>query len=361
MASGVAREAIIYGAGMSGLVAACNLARNGCAVLVREKEESFGGSRAFNPSTHVTPLDLAATSDYIGIDISPAFHPVDSISLYLHDVHVALPAAGSYAVERSSRPSSLDALLYEACLEAEVEFEFNRPLRAEELADLPPATIIACGLEPEAYEYLGIPHLTWYGWMARGETDRSGYAWLWLDEGITEYGYASFCNGLFYNLLHSYGREVDGECLERYRDFMRRMEGVDHEDWEYVSGAVPLAVPDNPRLVRNGLIMCGTMSGAMDPLMGFGISGALVSGKVAAMAVGDREAAEVEFARFVRNFAAVHRFKHEVWYGLRARVDILEDVVRILGPEITARLLAEGIRRGRKSSAIPGFSPVSCS
>jgi flavin-dependent dehydrogenase len=346
---------------MSGLVAAANLAGEGCAVLVREREATFGGSRIFNPSTHVTPLDVAATSDYIGIDISSVFHPVESISLYLHDLEIPLPAAGAYAVERSSRPSSLDALLYEACLEAGVEFEFGRELAGEDLEALPPETIIACGLNPEAYDYLGVPHIYWHGWMSRGETDRSGSAWIWLDECITEYGYISFCNGIYYDLLFSYGREVDGECLERYRDFMRRVEGTDHAEWEHVSGAVPLAAPDNPRIFHRGLIMCGTISGAMDPFMGFGISGALVSGKVAAMAVGDRERAEEEFLRFTRNFAAVHRFKHEVWYGLRSRVDLLEDLARTLGPELSLRFIAEGIRRGRKKSAIPGFSPVSCS
>lgn len=354
------KEVIIYGAGMSGMVAACNLARDGFAVLVREKEAGFGGSRIYNPSTHVTPLDVKATSEYTGIDISPAFHPVDSISFYLHDFRIALPTAGGYAVERSSRPTSLDALLYESCLEAGVEFEFERPLRREELAGLPPGTIIACGLNPEAYGYLDIPCGTWYGWMSRGETDKSSYAWIWLDECITEYGYISFCNGIYYDLLFSYGRDVDRECLEKYRDFMQRLEGMDHEDWEYVNGAVPLAAADNPQLVRQGLIMCGTISGSMDPFMGFGISGALVSGKVAAMAVTDREKAQEEFDRFNHNFAAVYRFKNELWYELRSRVDLLEGIARVLGPERSLRLLAEGIRKGRKSSAIPGFSPLSC-
>lgn len=353
-------EVIVYGAGMSGMVAAWNLAREGFRVVVREKEDSFGGSRTFNPSTHVTPLDLQATSEYVGMDITPAFHRVESISLYLHRLRVPLPAAGAYAVERSSRPSGLDALLYGRCLEAGVEFEFGRPLRREELESLPQGTIIACGLNPEAYQYLGIPSLVWEGWMSRGESEREGYAWIWLDESITEYGYASFCNGLYYNLLFSYGRSVDREALRRYREFMLAAEDTDHEDWEYVKGVVPLAVPDNPHLFHNGFILCGTISGAMDPLMGFGISGALVSGKVAAMAVTEPERAEEEFSRFTRNFAAVHRFKHHVWYKLRSRVDLLEGLAETLGPELSLRLLAEGIRRGRKSSAIPGFSPVSC-
>lgn len=354
------KEVLIYGAGMSGLVAAYNLAVEGFAVTVRDREPGFGGSKIFNPSTHVTPLDLGATSEYISIDISPAFHPVESIPLYLHDFRVPIPAAGSYAVERSSRLSSLDALLYEKCLEVGVEFEFDSALEKEDLEGLPPGTIIACGLNPEAYRILDIPYAAWYGWMSRGESDRDAYAWIWLDECITEYGYISYCNGIYYDLLFSYEKEVGGDCLERYRDFMRRCEDTDHDDWEYVSGAVPLVAEDSPRLVRRNLIMCGTISGAMDPFMGFGISGALVSGKVAAMAVTDRGKAEEEFARFNRNFASVYRFKHDVWYRLRDRVDLLEELARLLGVELSERLIAAGIRRGRRSSAIPGFSPVSC-
>ena len=358
-----AGEVLVYGAGMSGMVAAVNLAREGYAVVVREAEDGFGGSRAFNPSTHTTPLDLAATSEYIGIDISDAFHPVTALSVYLHDLKIDAPAYMSYHVERSSRPQSLDALLYQECVEAGVRFEFSRPLQKEELDSLPDRTVIACGLNASAYDYLEIPYEHWWAWMARGEgdPDRDGFAWIWLDECINEYGYISFCNGIYYNLLFSYGAEVGRDALDRYLGFMSRAEGMEEDGWDYVHGVAPVLLPDNPSLTRGRFIMCGTISGCIDPFMGFGISGGLVSGKVAATAVSDMQKGEQEFARFTRNFARVHRFKHEVWYGLRERVDIFEDVANVLGPERTIGLLIDGLRHGRKTSAIPGFSPMSCS
>jgi hypothetical protein len=76
--------------------------------------------------------------------------------------------------------------------------------------------------------------------------------------------------------------------------------------------------------------------------------------------VDDVGKAQEEFERFTRNFARVYRFKHDFWYNLRARVDLLEGLSEILGPERTVNLLKEGLRKGRKSSAIPGFSPLSC-
>lgn len=353
------RETVIYGAGMSGMVAAYNLAREGHDVIVREQEGSYGGSGVFNPSTHTTPLDLEKTSEFIGMDISPAFQSVSSLFLYLHDFRIVVPVLGAYHVERSSRPESLDSLLYGMCLEAGVRFEFGRPLERGEVAALAPGTIIACGLNPPAYDMLGVPYIDWYAWQCRGEQENENRAWIWMDECINEYGYISYCNGIYYNLLFSYGREVDEAALERYRDFMRRAEGLEFDGWEYVHGAASAATADNPALLRNGLIMCGTMSGCLDPFMGFGISGALISGKIAATAVTQPEKAREEFDRFNRNFAKVFAFKHGFWYKLRERVDLLEGLAKILGPERSARLVIEGIKQGRKNSAIPGFSLLS--
>ncbi|HEY5531257.1 MAG TPA: NAD(P)-binding protein [Candidatus Anoxymicrobiaceae bacterium] len=354
------REVLIYGAGMSGMVAAYILAVEGHPVLVRDQEPAYGGSRVFNPSLHTTPLDVQATSEYIGIDITPVFVPVSALSIYLHDLEVPAPVVMSYHVERSSRPQSLDTLLYNKCIDAGVKFEFDTPLLKEDVRKLEPGTIIACGLNQPAYDYLEVPYMDWYAWMATGEAESDPYAWIWLDECINEYGYISFANGIYYNLLFAYGQEIPREGLDRYLSFMKRVRDMEEHDWEYVHGVAPVTSPDNPQLMRKGLIMCGTISGSIDPFMGFGISGALVSGKVAAIAVTDKEKALEEFERFNRNYARAYEFKHDFWYDLRARVDLLEDMARILGTERTIKMMIEGLKKGRKSSAIPGFSPLSC-
>jgi len=45
---------------------------------------------------------------------------------------------------------------------------------------------------------------------------------------------------------------------------MVRNEEIEHDNWEYVSGAVPLDSPDNPRLFWKGTFLCGTVSGARE-------------------------------------------------------------------------------------------------
>lgn len=350
----------IYGAGMSGLVAAINLAREGYSVTVHDSEAGYGGSREYNPSTHVTPIDPVRTSEYIGIDVTGAFHQVSRpIPFYFHDTKVVIPADGFYAVERGDRETSLDTLLYGECLELGVDFAFGSPLSKEGLGSLPPNTIIACGLTPSAYEMLDLPSLRWYGWVSRGESGVSDYAWIWWDECISEYGYFSSVNDYYFDLLFS-TRKVGRECLRKYSHFMVRNEGIEHSDWEYVSGVVPLGSPDSPRLFLGDNILCGTMTGAMDPMFWFGISGALVTGKVAATAVTDRESALREFEGFTRMFRYFYRIKNSVWYPyLRPKVGRIEHLLNAVGPSranLMNSRLAGQVDKGRlKIELVPGF------
>ncbi len=361
------KEATIYGAGMSGLIAAIDLAKNGYEVVVHDREKGFGGDSLYNPSTHTTPIDVERTSQYIGIDLSPAFHRLKRCPFYFHDTvfNPPLQIMDLYTVERGNRPSSLDSLLYKQAQKLGVRFEFDSPLRREDLSSLPPNTIVACGLTPSVYEMLDIPYRRFYGWVSRGEIGFSDVSWIWVNEVISEYGYLSSCNNYYFNLLFSI-RHIDRAALEKYKEFMVRREGVEHEDWEYISGAVPMGNPANPRLFHNGLIMCGTISGAMDPFFWFGILGALVSGKVAAMAIYDRPKAQGDFERFNSGFRRGYFFKHQVWYRIRPHVSLMEHPLKtayalgLMKPEIISALFAEGLKRGLKGPFnVPGFSSLS--
>ena len=334
------KEVTIYGVGMSGLVAAINLAREGYRVIVHDIEDGYGGSRIYNPSTHVTPIDVEKTSEYIGIDVGPVFHKIRECPAYFHETKVYWPVYEVYGVERGDRPSSLDTLLYKECLELGVEFEFSSPLREEDIPNLQRgSTIIACGLIPKAYRMMGVPFLTVYMWISRGEAPFTDYAWLWFDESITEYGYLSAVNHYYFDLLFSFGRRQRQDSLDRYKDFMVRNQGIEHDNWDFQTGAVPLATRDNYRLFRDGLIMCGTMSGAIDPFMGFGISGALVTGKVAARAVSDPEGAQREFDRFLRGFRKSYYIK-EMWrHFVRPHVSRMERQINLMGPERISKIM----------------------
>jgi hypothetical protein len=352
------KKVTIYGAGMSGMIAAVNLARDGFEVEVLDRESGYGGSRLYNPSAHTTPIEIAPTSKYVGIDVSPVFHPLIACPWYYGETKAQAPAGKLFTLERGDRPGSIDTMLYRMCQDLGVTFRFNTPLAKEDVGQLEPGTIVACGLTPSVYEMLEIPYLRWYGWLSRGEIGFSNYSWIYLDPDITEYGYLSSVNNYYFNLFYSI-RHVSREALARYEDLMRRHEGVEHREWEYVSGAVPLGSPDNPRLFRGDLIMCGTISGAMDPMMWFGILGAIMTGKIAAMAVVDRQKAEAEFQRFTRRFRAAYWLKNQVFYRVRPHVGAMEKAINTIGVPRVEKMVRV-VETRNLQGAVPGYAMLGC-
>jgi NAD(P)-binding Rossmann-like domain len=347
----------VYGGGMSGLIAAIDLAKHGYEVVVHDREKGFGGDSTYNPSTHTTSIDVQQTSEYIGIDLSSVFHPLQYCPFYFHETvfNPPLDVLDMYTVERGNRPTSLDTLLYGEAQKLGVQFKYESPLRKEDLPNLPENTIIACGLTPSAFDMLDIPYVRWHAWMSRGEIGFSNRSWIWMDEVISEYGYLSSCNNYYFNLLFS-NRHVDRAALRKYQEFIMRHEGVEHDNWTYTSGAVPMGRIDNPRLFRGGLIMAGTISGTMDPFLWFGILGALVTGKTAALAVYDRARAEEDFERFNRRFKIAYRFKRDIWYRIRPHVGLFELGINSIGQEMFEKITKTMFGRKNVYFSIPGFA-----
>ncbi len=352
--SSAMKEILIYGAGDAGMTAAINLAREGYAVTVRDREKGIGGSGAFNPSAHSTPMDVGRTSEYIGIDLSGVMHG-SRMNFYIQDTPLEFKDC-IYTVERGDREGSLDQLLYQECLALGVEFEFGTRLSKEDIPGLPPRTILALGLSPAAYEMLGLPHMRWNGYMSRGESGFSDYCLTWMGKGITDYGYFSTVNGLYYNLLIS-TEAIGRDALARYEDFLMRKEGVESREWVQITDAVPLPGRDYPRLFHDQLILAGTLGGWIDPIAGFGILGSLISGKVAAMAVTDPEAAQRELRRFTHRFAFFRKVKHLLFYPMRPYVGIMERAAQAFGVE-RAQWCTDLIVKTGIPGAIPGFAKL---
>ena len=112
------QEQQIIGAGLSGMVAAINLAREGHKVTVRERRDSIGG-RTDLPGLEGriisigdgTPIDLERMKSYTGIDFSPVAVPLKSCRNHVYgrtfdiDFYEGVP---TYLVERGPRPTSID-------------------------------------------------------------------------------------------------------------------------------------------------------------------------------------------------------------------------------------------------------------
>jgi len=300
----------ILGAGLSGMVAAINLAREGYEVLILEGHPEIGGMKGVHPSAHSTPIDVAAASRYTGIDLSACFKPIREFRLgVLHHLY-SCGTESLYCVERGNRPTSIDAYLYRECLRLGVQFSFGTMV-ADPLT-LPPDTIIATGLHPEMFEVLQIPYQRVYSfWMyaerssGHFDTLKAGFEQLlvgYMDRYTNDYFYVTAMNDLWYALLFSrrplYKTNL-ADCIEKVKDRL----GVNLTDWKFLTGCVPTRSYRNPLLFLGDKIITGSLSGTMDPMFLFGIHGALYAGKIAALAVRDPEKAEKEFRRVNRFFA----------------------------------------------------------
>jgi flavin-dependent dehydrogenase len=333
------REQVIVGAGLSGMVAAINLAREGYRVTVRERRRQVGGEtdirglegKVINIGDG-TPLDLERIRTYTGIDISPAAVPLRRVTTHVYgrteefDFPESLPV---YLVERGPRSGSLDVFLYEQAVSQGVEFSFNDTV--SDFNRLPPDTIIATGLFGEAFKGLGVPHLPVYGYLAMSETgDLTPRVVIYFDRYTRDYAFYSQVNGARGAVLFSRGKPLDPAVKERFAAQLEENDGITFEEWDAVNvGALPVKFPGNPRLFARNYILAGTLSGSMDPLLLFGVHGALSSGKVAAMAVSDHHGALAEFHRinksFRRGYLASVLYRHmplwllkrATWTGIR--------------------------------------------
>ena len=298
----ISKKIDIFGAGISGLVAAIRLSRDGYRVFVHEKRAAIGGPPQWHPSVHQQLFDLEKTSEYIGIDVSPCFFPVNSHTFYLYGrKHIILNPKDNYVCLKGGIESSIEKYLYSKALDCGVEFSFDQSLDIESIQKLMNSDsfhIIATGLEKETYDALGIRHITVHGFRASGSAGERPHASSFLGEYTNhEFAYFASSGDLRFALLFARG-VIGKRSLDAFRKHLCETENIIFDNWQFSTGAIPL----ENNLVKNGLVLSGTLSGMIDPFSLNGISGALISGRIASMYFQDPNKALIEFNRFTKNF-----------------------------------------------------------
>jgi hypothetical protein len=288
-------EKIVVGAGLAGLCAAINLRREGYDVRVLERRDGVGGparDMSTGELTYVmadgTPMEVEKISRYIGIDVAPACVPLHSTRIYSFrkrfdiDFPKNVPAV---LVERGSRKDSMDMYLYH--------------IAARE--DLPPKSIIAAGLFEDAYKELGIPYVHVEGLFGQGMVadDYDGpNVILYMDRHTQDYAFFSTIHGLAGALLFQRKKPLSQEAKEWFPEQLKKDEGIEFPEWHNLDvGVLPMGSINNPRLFSGRFILAGTLAGAQDPVLLFGVHGALVTGKIAAMALSRPEEALKQFRK----------------------------------------------------------------
>ncbi|MEW5735568.1 MAG: FAD-dependent oxidoreductase [Thermodesulfobacteriota bacterium] len=290
------KNVIIAGAGLAGLTAAITLARQGVSVRVLEAREKIGHGYSLADSSY---LDPEAVESYLGVDIRPALSPWPYTRIYAYGLRreVAHPrGAKAYTIERGQGENSLENVLYRQALASGVTVELKSRLAPSELRDLPPGSIIATGLSTEAFQTLQLPHKPFYCHLAMGAPEPSRPPVIvYFDSFCREFGYYFQSQNAAGALCFNVDRPLSASELSAFKEKLLQNDGIRFDSWSDHLAQVaswPLGAGDTRRLFWQDKILCGTIAGAISPVLVFGVHGALSSGKIAAVAVHDKEKAE---------------------------------------------------------------------
>lgn len=90
-----------------------------------------------------------------------------------------------------------------------------------------------------------------------------------------DYGYSASLNGLMFALLFS-RKPLSVRVLDRFKGVPKYTHGLDFQGW----GAFTGYFLRETKLFWGDKILSGTLAGMIEPFCGYGIVGALISGKV---------------------------------------------------------------------------------
>jgi flavin-dependent dehydrogenase len=116
---------------------------------------------------------------------------------------------------------------------------------------------------------------------------------------------------------------VGEERRSIWAEQLKENEGVEFKTWHMERGYFASRYPFSPRLFAGGKILAGGLAGAQDPGTYFGCHGAMVSGKIAAIALEDKALAREMFAYCNRSY-------NRMWLFRRVAINYSPDFTRAL-------------------------------
>lgn len=290
----------IYGGGLSGLISSINLARNGYEVIVYEKEKRIGGAKKCHPSIHMTPINIEKMEKYIGINIKSCFSKLEIFSGYIDNKKINFSTKNLYVVERGPRKSSLDFYLYSLAIKEGVGFKFSHPLKKEELSDIPDNSIISTAGYSKILKSLKQPYITFKQYDTHMKFDLGNITLAYFGAYSSDYGYISGKNGIISAQL-SGSLKLSLKELDRFIKIVKETENIELKNWSSIKSYFPKKVQLFKKYAGKTFILTGDIAGFLDPYFGFGINGALISGKIASLYFTSRKKALNEFNKYKPN------------------------------------------------------------
>ncbi|MFQ5644740.1 MAG: NAD(P)/FAD-dependent oxidoreductase [Thiogranum sp.] len=299
----------ISGAGPAGLAAALAVARGGGHARVYERRGDVGArfhGDFQGLENWTTKTGVLAELEETGIAPDFEHSPINEVTCFgpggdiERKVHSQQPLF--YMIRRGSEPGTLDYALKQQALAAGVEIRFNETLRK-----LPAGGIVTEG--PHRADAIAAGYLF--------ETDMADGAYAVVSEQLAPGGYAYLliCNHratLATCLFSDFHNER--RYLERSVDFLTGKLGVHMDNPRRFGGTGNFALPKSAR--KRNILYAGEAAGFQDPLFGFGIRFAVLSGAAAGRAQlsGHLEQYETFWKHRLRDYhktAAVNRWFYE--------------------------------------------------
>lgn len=268
---------VISGAGPAGLAAALTIASAGGHPVVYERQRDVGGRfhGDFQGIENWT-TQQDALEELAALGIEPTFEVTPFREAMFYDptgreYRYRSPRPLFYLVRRGPEPGSLDWGLKQQARARGVEIRFNQSRNR-----LPEGGIVAQG--PRGADAIAIGFVF--------ETDMADGAFAVFSDRLAPKGYS-------YLLIHR-GRGTVASCLFRdfhrekiYRErtiaFFRQTVGLTMKNERHFGGTGNFVYPPTGR--RGRLLFVGEAAGFQDPLWGFGLRYAMLSGHLAALSL----------------------------------------------------------------------------
>ncbi len=357
------KQVTIVGAGLSGLCAAITARKMGYDVHCVDKYNRVGGMPGAHPFVDSTPFDCELMTRFLGVPIGePQVGRCESFPIYVFGKKCELDPRHFklYNVERGPRKTAIDRYLHDIALDMGVTFEWGNPIKTQkDLVQYPPNTIVATGPYIEAFEAMNIPYEVAGGYVMSApykpwgrEKSFARRCAVYFDYYTKDYCYMPTANGIVAGLFFA-RRPME----EKHRAFWERQlketEGMEFKTWFAEQGYFASRYPNQPKLFAGNKILAGTLAGAQDPGTYFGCHGAMVSGKIAAIALEDKAVAQEMFDYTNRSF-------NRMWVQRRVAINYSPDFLRRLGLTtgvgIVSKTPALGKMMGSGLAAmIPGY------
>lgn len=272
------RTVKISGAGIAGLTAAINLAKNNFNVIIYEKGEDVGSrfNEDFqgleNWSTGEDIIDILNNINIKANFLYKAFKEVDLINDVMEKYKIVAPSnrIGVYMVQRGTSSKCLDQCLKNQALDVGVDIRFNRCAEEREV------DIVATGPKFSSGIVYGI----------KGDVDCDDTATIMLDDNSAPKGYVYMIVIGGRMTLASVIMENFNNAKNYFDQSLRKIEKIYKIN---IINAKPFGGIGNFFLLKsykeNGRLLVGERAGLQDYLFGFGMRYAFLSGYLAAQSI----------------------------------------------------------------------------